>query len=90
MGKFVVDGAHSGFARLRPVSVDAVTLSDDFWAPRIAINCNVTIPSQHAFLEKNGHLDNFRRAAGRKTGIGFQGEFAFNDSDVYKWLEAAS
>src|SRR6185503_19940707 len=37
---------------------------------------------------KTGRVDNFRIASGRKKGV-FQGIF-FNDSDVYKWLEAAS
>lgn len=88
--KSIVDSEQSEFARLRPVNVDAVTLADGFWAPRIITNRTVTIPSQHAFLESTGRVDNFRRASGRKTGIGFQGDWFFNDSDVYKWLEAAA
>ncbi|MGH2604392.1 MAG: glycoside hydrolase family 127 protein, partial [Dehalococcoidia bacterium] len=39
-------------------------------------------------LEATGRIDNFRRAAGQQDGP-FQGLY-FNDSDVYKWLEAAS
>jgi DUF1680 family protein len=39
-------------------------------------------------LEETGRLDNYRVAAGKMTGS-FQGIY-FNDSDVYKWLEAAS
>jgi len=84
----VVDTTNSPFARLKPVPLTAVTLADQFWAPRLRINRQVTIPSQHRLLEETGRLDNFRRAAGQKA-IPFQGRF-FNDSDVYKWLEAAS
>jgi DUF1680 family protein len=71
------------------VPVDAVTLDDAFWAPRLRRNREVTIPAQHRHLEETGRLDNFRRAAGKRPDLPFQGIY-FNDSDVYKWLEAAS
>src|SRR5437660_386320 len=57
------------------------------WA-RYSVIRTVTLPSQYRHFEETGRLDNFRRAAGL-----FEGEFEgrlFNDSDVYKWLEAAS
>ncbi|HSH78989.1 MAG TPA: beta-L-arabinofuranosidase domain-containing protein, partial [Herpetosiphonaceae bacterium] len=44
--------------------------------------------SQYRHCEETGRIDNFRRAAGKKD-IPFQGIY-FNDSDVYKWLEAAA
>ncbi|MBN1136296.1 MAG: glycoside hydrolase family 127 protein [Anaerolineae bacterium] len=84
----VVDTSVSPAARLKPVPLTAVTLADEFWAPRRRINREVTIPSQYRLLEETGRLDNFRRAAGQNA-IPFEGRF-FNDSDVYKWLEAAS
>ena len=84
----VVDTAHSPYARLKPVPLDAVTLADDFWAPRMRINQQVTLPGQYRHLEDTARLDNFRIAAGKMEGA-FEGIF-FNDSDVYKWLEAAS
>jgi len=68
--------------------VDAVRLNDRFWAPRLRINREVTVPSQYQHLEETGRIDNFRRAAG-KLDQPFAGIY-FNDSDVYKWLEAAS
>jgi uncharacterized protein len=70
------------------VPLDAVDLADDFWEPRWRINREVTLPSQYRHLEDTGRLDNFRRASG-KIGGGYQGIY-FNDSDVYKWLEAAA
>jgi DUF1680 family protein len=70
------------------VPLNDVQLLDEFWEPRRQINCKVTLPSQFEHIEKTGRLDNFRRAAGKIDGP-FQGLY-FNDSDVYKWLEAAS
>jgi hypothetical protein len=75
-------------ARLRPVPVSAVRLTDQFWAPRLRLNREVTLPTQYRLLEETGRLDNFRRVAG-KSQAPFQG-FFFNDSDVYKWLEAVA
>jgi DUF1680 family protein len=84
----VVDMTRSPHAALRPAPVNAVRLEDGFWSPRLAINREFTLPAQRRQCEETGRVDNFRRAAGRK-----QGEFAglfFNDSDVYKWAEAAA
>src|SRR5579862_2131076 len=84
----VVDTSRSPYARLRPVPVDAVTLDDAFWEPRREINRTTTLPSQYRLCEETGRINNFRRAAGKRD-LPFQGLF-FNDSDVYKWLEAAA
>ncbi len=84
----VVDTAASPNARLRGVGVGDVRLHDAFWQPRREINRRVTLPSQHAHLESTHRLANFRRAAGR-IGGDFVGIY-YNDSDVYKWLEAAA
>ena len=83
---YVVDTSRSAFARLRPVALSSVTLADDFWAPRRRLLREVILPEQYRLLEETGRLGNFRRAAGRQLGP-FQGYY-FNDSDVYKWLEA--
>ncbi len=84
----VVDTRHSPFGRLRPLSLDEVTIDDTFWAPRRRVNHAVTLPEQYEQLERTGRLHNLRRAAGQEQGV-FEGRF-FNDSDVYKWLEAAA
>ena len=83
----VVDISKSPYAKLRPVSLTAVRLDDAFWTPRLKTNEEVTIPTQYPNLQDR--LDNFRRVSGKKPDIAFQGIY-FNDSDVYKWLEAAS
>ncbi len=85
---FVVNTTESPHARLNPVPIESVRLEDRFWAPRLRIIREVTIPLQYEMLEKTGRIDNFRRASGKLKGA-FKGLF-FNDSDVYKWVEAAS
>ena len=74
--------------RLSPVPLSAVALSDSFWAPRQAVNREVTLPTQYEQCETTGRLDNFRRVSGRKE-CEFSGIF-FNDSDIYKLLEAVA
>jgi DUF1680 family protein len=85
---FVVDTTESPACVWKPVAIDDVRLTDAFWEPRIRRNRERTIPSQLQQCEATGRIDNFRRAAGKKEGP-FQGIF-FNDSDVYKWAEAAA
>ena len=87
MRAVIVDTTSSPFARLRPVPVSSVRLEDGFWAPRLERLVKVTLPTQHELLEETGRIDNFRRAAGKLRGP-FRGLY-FNDSDVYKWVEAA-
>lgn len=92
MGKFnstvIVDTTRSQYAKLRPVPIERVHLEDDFWAPRLKLIQEETIPSQYRLIEETGRLFNFRRASGKETGD-FRGIY-FNDSDVYKWIEAAA
>lgn len=84
----IVDTTASPYARLRPVAVSKVRLKDGFWAPRLQTLREVTLPSQYELMEQTGRIDNFRRAAG-KIHKDFEGIY-FNDSDVYKWVEAVA
>ena len=60
----VVVGTSNGpYACLKPVPLTAVTLTDEFWAPRLRINWEVTFPSQNRLLEVTGRIDNFRGVA---------------------------
>ena len=86
--KYVVDVSRSAATVLNPVPVSAVTLSGDFWGPRLRRNVEVSLPSQYALLESTGRLNNFRRVAGQCDDP-YAGIF-FNDSDIYKWIEAAA
>lgn len=80
-----LDGPYN---KLQPLPLTAVRIADEFWAPRLGSMRAVTLPEQYAQCERSGRIDNFRRAAGKISGP-FQGLY-FNDSDVYKWLEAAA
>jgi len=84
----VVDTSKSPHAKLRSIPISAVKLRDRFWQPRLIALQEVTIPTQYELMEQTGRIDNFRRVAG-KVGGEFRGLY-FNDSDVYKWLEAAA
>jgi DUF1680 family protein len=64
-----------------------VKLVDGFWGPRLKIHGEVTVPHALDELEKDGHVTNFDKAAGRFDGP-LHGHHAF-DSDLYKALEGA-
>ncbi|RYX86103.1 glycoside hydrolase family 127 protein [bacterium] len=85
----IIDLSQSPHAKLQPIPASDFELRDTFWEPRRHINREETLASQFHKLEDSGCLNNFRRAIGRIDGD-FNGGFSFMDSDVYKWLEAAS
>lgn len=87
-GTVVADTSRSPYARMHPLPLECVRLEDSFWAPRLKILQKTTLPVQHQILEETGRLFNFRRAAGREMGD-YRG-LRFNDSDVYKWVEASA
>jgi DUF1680 family protein len=84
----ITDTRHSPFARLKPVPVSNISLLDGFWLEQIRKNNNVTIFSQFKQLVSAGSIDNFQRLTGESTNL--HRGYVFSDSDVYKWLEAAS
>ena len=69
------------------VSQSQVELRGGFWGPRLKIGQQVTIPHALDELEKDGHVTNFDKAAGKFDGP-LRGHHAF-DSDLYKVLEGA-
>lgn len=81
------DGAATS-ARLRAVPFVDVHFTDTFWAPRLQTNLTVTIPHIMAQNETTGRVDNLRKGAGLIEGR-YEGR-RFNDTDVYKIIEAAS
>ena len=83
----VVDTTKSPWARLRPVPVNAVKLRDSFWGNRIEVLRKVTIPTQYEELEETGRIENFRKVARGDKDIIWR---IADDSDVYKWVEAAA
>ena len=73
---------------IRAVPLKAVRFTDDFWRPRLETNRTVTIPHILRQNELTGRVDNFLKAARRKDGA-YQGQ-RYNDTDIYKIIEAAS
>ena len=73
---------------IRPVPFTHVKLTDGFWAPRLETNRAVSVPYALRMNEETGRVDNFRKAARLMTGP-HKGR-RFNDSDVYKAMEAAA
>lgn len=74
---------------VQPVPFTNVFLKDNFWAPRIKINHEVTIPIAFRKSEETGRIDNFKIAGGMREGQ-FCSLYPFDDSDVFKNIEAAS
>lgn len=73
---------------IKPVPFTDVKISDNFWALRILINHEVTIPIAFRKAAETGRIDNFLIAGKLKEG-GFCSLYPFDDSDVYKNIEAA-
>src|SRR5512143_1412765 len=74
---------------ITPVPLTDVRLSGGFWGPRLDINRAVTIPAVFKQEEGTGRVKNFEIAGGTIEGA-FCTRYPFDDSDVYKGIEAAS
>ena len=75
---------------VRPVAQGMVDLVGVFWSDRLNAIRADGLTAQFAHCEATGRIQNFVRAAGHQTDESeFEG-YKFNDSDVYKWVEAAS
>lgn len=74
---------------ITPVSFSKVQIQDGFWAPKIKTNHDVTIPIAYQQSLKTGRVDNFKIAANLMEGE-FCTEYPFDDTDIYKIIEAAS
>ena len=74
---------------VKEVPLTAVKFEDSFWAPRQTTDSSVTIPHEMRQCELSGRIKNFEMAGGEAKGK-FATRFAFDDSDVYKVIEAAA
>ena len=74
---------------IQPVPFTSVKLTDNFWAPRIKKNADVTIPIAFSYCESSGRVKNFEIAGGLDTGT-FRTIYPFDDSDVFKIIEGAA
>ncbi len=77
-----------GYANF-PLPFTQVRVNDRFWLPRLETNRTVTVP--HALQQSAaiGRIDNFKLAAGMTTGK-WRGGSGFDDSDVFKIIEAVA
>jgi DUF1680 family protein len=87
-GPVIIDTSESAVTHWQSVPINHVRFTDSIWEPRRRTTVHSTLAEQYRLLEETDRLANFRRTAGKEPG-GFTGIY-FNDSDVYKWLEAAA
>lgn len=80
----------SPYAKTSPLSWDAVSLNEGFWADAFEACSKRTVPHLQSMFEAKeiSHVvENFRICAGDTEGS-FDGT-NFGDGDFYKWMEAA-
>lgn len=71
----------------KAVPFSDVIIKDDFWTPRLNILRNVTLPLMYNQMQEAGYFD----AARRNWQRGMKPiPFVFWETDITKWLEAAS
>ncbi|RYG27333.1 glycoside hydrolase family 127 protein, partial [bacterium] len=58
-----------------------------FWRPRIEALATTGLPHQYRMLVETKRIENFHAVP---TGQGGRENWIFDDSDVYKWLEACA
>ncbi len=73
--------------KLAPFDLADVTVDDAFWAPRLETNRTVTLPHEYQQCKDTGRLDAFRLDWTPDQG---NPPHVFWDSDIAKWIEAAS
>jgi uncharacterized protein len=79
--------AQSSLVQLEPVSFSQVTITDNFWKPKLDMIATTTLQACiHQTEEVTGRIRNFRNVAGKKS-VPHEGIY-YDDSDVYKALEA--
>jgi DUF1680 family protein len=73
---------------IQPVPFTQVKVDDSFWAPKIEVNREVTIPYVLRMCREHGRINNFIIAA--KHSGGKLTAYPFDDTDLYKAIEGAS
>jgi len=73
--------------KLEPLALPNVRFADAFWAPRQLANCTTGIRHQYEQCRKTGRMGAYKLASGKAKG---KPPHHFWDSDIAKWLEAAS
>ena len=84
----VVFADKSSFVKLKSIPITAVKMDKGFWKARMEANAQAGIPSLYRLFKEKGIFDNFIRVY--KKGYSTRKGLCCTDSDVYKWVEAAS
>ncbi len=84
----VLKTRESEYAQLKSIERE-IRITGGFWRSILDTNLEVSLLRQYEECEKTGRIDNFRRAAGIPVAREEKRQIA-PDSDVYKWVEAAS
>ena len=71
------------------VGIKDVAINDNFWLPKIKVVQDTTIRYAFDKCEKEGRMENFLVAGGKKKGC-YRGKMPFDDTDLYKIIEGAS
>lgn len=74
---------------ITPFDIREVTLTDQFWLPKIKLIQQTTIKHSFQKCEDEGRMENFFIAGGVKKGT-TKGLMPFDDTDLYKIIEGAS
>jgi len=74
--------------RLRPLGMGEVRLTGGFWADRQHVNATASLRHIEDWMEREGWIPNFDRAAAGTLSDLDRGGREFSDSEVYKLLEA--
>jgi DUF1680 family protein len=71
----------------------SVSVDDEFWSPRRQVNREITLDVGYQQLIESGRFENLRRAVeGTREDqqLALENRMYRDESDIYKWLEAAS
>lgn len=74
-------------------ALSSATIDDDFWSPRRQVNREVTLDVGYQQLVESGRFENLRRAISdsrEDQQLALENRMYRDESDIYKWLEAAS
>jgi DUF1680 family protein len=74
---------------ITPVDFTRVRLQEGFWKVWVSTAVEKTIPFSCRKCEETGRINNFIFAGGIREGK-FEGNYGFNDSDLYKIMEGAA
>ncbi len=86
IGTICSANAQSSLQKVYPVNFADVSITDNFWKPRMETVANATLDACVNYTQnKTGRIRNFEKAA---KGEGKHEGIYYDDSDVYKALEA--